>query len=198
MLNNKMRVIAGSLKSRPLVAPAGLATRPTTDRLRETLFNVLTQGAVDRVGGAAFLDLYAGSGGVGIEAVSRGAVQVTFVEQGQAALAVLGKNLASLGIRRGVTVEKRSVGSYLRRAVEAQAGVRYGVVFLDPPYEAEAEYSQTLELLGGAGVRLLAEGALVVAEHRKKDALQERYGALKRVRELKQGDAGVSFYEVGE
>ena len=66
MLNNKMRVIAGSLKSRPLVAPAGLATRPTTDRLRETLFNVLTQGAVDRVGGAAFLDLYAGSGGVGI------------------------------------------------------------------------------------------------------------------------------------
>ncbi len=198
MLKNKMRVIAGRLKSRGLVAPAGLATRPTTDRLRETLFNVLTQGAVDRVGGAAFLDLYAGSGGVGIEAVSRGAAQVTFVEQGQAALAVLGKNLAGLGIRRGVTVEKRSVGSFLRRAVEAQAGVRYGVVFLDPPYEAEAEYSQTLELLGGAGVRLLAEGALVVAEHRKKDALQERYGVLVRVRELKQGDAGVSFYQVGE
>ena len=111
---------------------------------------------------------------------------------------MLGKNLAGLGIRRGVTVEKRSVGSFLRRAVEAQAGVRYGVVFLDPPYEAEAEYSQTLELLGGAGVRLLAEGALVVAEHRKKDALQERYGVLVRVRELKQGDAGVSFYQVGE
>ena len=198
MLNNEMRVIAGSLGSRPLSAPSGLATRPTTDRLRETLFNILTQGAVDRVSGAAFLDLYAGSGAVGIEAASRGAAQVTFVEQGQAALAVLGKNLASLGLRRGVTVEKRAVGSFLRRAVEAQAGVRYGVVFLDPPYDAEAEYTQTLGLLGGDGARLLAEGALVIAEHRKKDAPAEEFGALKRVRLLTQGDAGVSFYQVEE
>jgi 16S rRNA G966 N2-methylase RsmD len=97
-----------------------------------------------------------------------------------------------------VTVEKRAVGSFLRRAVEAQAGVRYGVVFLDPPYDAEAEYTQTLGLLGGDGARLLAEGALVIAEHRKKDALAEEFGALKRVRLLTQGDAGVSFYAVTE
>ena len=97
-----MRVIAGSFRSRPLLAPAGLETRPTTDRLRETLFNVLTNGAVDRVAGAAFLDLYAGSGAVGIEALSRGAERVTFVESGVSAVAVLRKNLESLGIRRRV------------------------------------------------------------------------------------------------
>jgi 16S rRNA (guanine(966)-N(2))-methyltransferase RsmD len=175
-----------------------MATRPTTDRLRETLFNVLTNGAVDRVRGASFLDLYAGSGAVGIEALSRGAARVTFVEQGAPALAVLKRNLDSLGLRAGVTVEKCSVGLFLRRALEAQAGVRYGVVFLDPPYDAEAEYAQTLGLLGGDGARLLADGALVVAEHRKKDALAEEFGTLKRVRLLTQGDAGVSFYAVAE
>src|SRR5580658_9202261 len=93
-----MRVIAGSLRSRPLLAPAGLDTRPTADRLRETLFNVLTNGAVNRVAGTAFLDLYAGSGAVGIEALSRGAASVTFVEQGAPALAVLKENLDSLGL----------------------------------------------------------------------------------------------------
>jgi 16S rRNA (guanine966-N2)-methyltransferase len=100
-MGSRMRVIAGTFRSRPLLAPAGMDTRPTADRLRETLFNVLTNGAVNRVAGAAFLDLYAGSGAVGIEALSRGAASVTFVEQGVAALAVLTKNLANLGIRGG-------------------------------------------------------------------------------------------------
>src|ERR1700729_3455446 len=110
-----MRVIAGRLRSRPLLAPAGMGTRPTADRLRETLFNVLTNGAVNRVADAAFLDLYAGSGAVGIEALSRGAASVTFVEQGASALAVLKKNLDSLGLRGGgFRVEKRSVGRFLR------------------------------------------------------------------------------------
>ena len=191
-----MRVIAGSLRSRPLLAPAGLDTRPTSDRLRETLFNVLTNGPVDRVAGATFLDLYAGSGAVGIEALSRGAASVTFVEQGSAALAVLKKNLDGLGLRgSGFRVEKRSVGRFLRNVEKAALG-SFGVVFLDPPYDLADEYATTLGLLGGECAELLAPGALVVAEHRRKQPLAESYGSLIRFRLLKQGDAGLSFYEV--
>ncbi len=186
-----MRVIGGIYRSRPLGAPVGMETRPTADRLRETLLNVLTQGAVDRVRGGAFLDLYAGSGAVGIEALSRGAARVTFVEQGAGALAVLRKNLDALGIREGVAVERRSVAAFLKRP-----GVGpFGVIFLDPPYEEAEEYARTLEFLGGECVGLLAEGGLVVAEHRRKDSLAERYGVLRRVRVKEQGDAGLSFYE---
>ena len=189
-----MRVIAGSLRGRVLAAPAGLETRPTADRLRETLFNVLTQGARDRVAGAGFLDLYAGSGAVGIEAASRGAGPVVFVEQGAAALAVLRKNLDGLGLRgAGIRVEKRGVGRFLR-----EAKGEFGVVFLDPPYELEAEYAGTLGLLGGDCAGLVADGGWVVAEHRRKRPLEERYGRLKRVRVKEQGDAGLSFYEVAE
>ena len=189
-----MRVIAGSLRGRVLAAPAGLETRPTADRLRETLFNVLTQGARDRVAGAGFLDLYAGSGAVGIEAASRGAGPVVFVEQGAAALAVLRKNLDGLGLKgAGIRVEKRGVGRFLR-----EAKGEFGVVFLDPPYELEAEYAGTLGLLGGECAGLVADGGWVVAEHRRKRPLEERYGRLKRVRVKEQGDAGLSFYEVAE
>jgi 16S rRNA (guanine(966)-N(2))-methyltransferase RsmD len=191
-----MRVIAGSWRSRVLAAPEGIDTRPTADRLRETLFNVLTQGAVDRVAGSHFLDLYAGSGAVGIEALSRGAVSATFVEQSPVALGVLRKNLDSLGLRAGFVVEKRSVGRFLKDAVEKGAPTRFRVVFLDPPYESAEEYALTLELLGGEGVALLAEGAWVVAEHRRKALLAERYGSLARFRVKEQGDAALSFYEV--
>jgi 16S rRNA (guanine(966)-N(2))-methyltransferase RsmD len=193
-----MRVIAGKFRSRVLQAPVGLDTRPTADRLRETLFNVLTQGAVDRVAGSAFLDLYAGSGAVGIEALSRGAASVTFVEEGVAALGTLAKNLEALGIGRGaVRVEKKTVGRYLRGLSSKPEGTGFEVVFLDPPYELAEEYSATLGLLGGECLGLLAEGALVVAEHRRKAVLEERYGGLLRVRVKEQGDAGLSFYAVG-
>jgi len=175
-------------------------TRPTADRLRETLFNVLTNGVVNRVAGAAFLDLYAGSGAVGIEALSRGADSVTFVEQGAGALGVLQKNLGNLGIRNGVKTEKRSVGRFLRGAVEKGGSKlepgRFGVVFLDPPYDLADEYATTLGLLGGECAGLLAPRAVVVAEHRRKQGLADGYGLLKRVRLLEQGDAGLSFYEV--
>jgi 16S rRNA (guanine(966)-N(2))-methyltransferase RsmD len=195
-----MRVIAGSLRSRPLQAPEGLETRPTADRLRETLFNVLTQGSRDRVAGAAFLDLYAGSGAVGIEAASRGAAAVTFVEQGAAALAVLQKNLAALGLGAGsgVQVEKRGVGRFLRATVEkaGQSGILFGVIFLDPPYALAAEYAESLGLLGGECSGLLAEDAVVVAEHARKSSLGERYGRLVRTRVKLQGDAGLSFYSL--
>ena len=193
-----MRVIAGRFRSRPLLAPAGLDTRPTADRLRETLFNVLTQGAVDRVAGAGFLDLYAGSGAVGIEALSRGAVSVTFVEQGAAALAVLRKNLENLGLAREmVCLEKRGVGRFLRGSLEKAELGGFGVVFLDPPYALGDEYALALGLLGGECASLLAPGAVVVAEHRKKVPLEASYGKLVQTRVLAQGDAGLSFYEAG-
>jgi 16S rRNA (guanine(966)-N(2))-methyltransferase RsmD len=182
-----MRVIAGSFRSRTLQAPAGLATRPTSDRLRETLFNVLAP----RMQGAAFLDLYAGSGAVGIEALSRGAACVVFVERAPAAIRVLRSNLDRLGLTEGYRIVAASVSGYLRKA---QGGPRFDVVFLDPPYDALSEYAAILELLGDALTGVLADGVVVIAEHRRKDVLENRYGQLHRTRLLKQGDAALSFY----
>jgi 16S rRNA (guanine966-N2)-methyltransferase len=187
-----MRIIAGSLRSRTLVAPPGLATRPTSDRLRETLFNVLAP----RIEGAAFMDLYAGSGAVGIEALSRGAARVEFVERAPAALKVLRGNLEKLGLRAGFRIHAASVGATLRRAVETPKREQYEVLFLDPPYDAAEEYAATLGLLGGSAAGLLAEGALVIAEHRRKERLEDRYGLLARTRLLKQGDAALSFFAI--
>jgi 16S rRNA (guanine966-N2)-methyltransferase len=185
-----MRVIAGTLRRRTLEAPAGMETRPTSDRLRETLFNVLAP----RMEGARFLDLYAGSGAVGIEAVSRGAERVVMVERAAAALKVLRANLESLGLRGGVRVEAVSVAAFLKKVRAVSAGFVFDIVFMDPPYDAEDEYTLTLGLLGGEGLRLLAPDAVVIAEHRRKEKLEERYGVLKRTRVLEQGDAGLSFY----
>ena len=184
-----MRIIGGTLRSRRLEAPAGLATRPTSDRLRETLFNVLAP----RIDGARFLDLFAGSGGVGLEAYSRGAARVEFVERSVAALVVLRKNLASLGIASGVSIHAGSVGPNLRRM---RSDAAFDLVFLDPPYDAAEEYETTLGLLGSGLAGLLTPGALVIAEHRKKEKLELRYGALARTRLLEQGDAALSFYGV--
>lgn len=183
-----MRIIAGTYRSRPMQAPAGLATRPTSDRLRETLFNVLTP----RIQGAAFLDLYAGSGAVGIEALSRGAEHVVFVERAPAALKVLRANLAGLGLTEGFSLQTGSVGTYLRRAQTESK--QFDLVFLDPPYDAAEEYAVTLGLLGSAAESLLSTGAVVIAEHRRKEGLDDRYGSLARTRLLEQGDAGLSFY----
>lgn len=192
-----MRVIAGQYRRRTLRSLPGLEIRPTADRLRETLFNVLAP----RISGAVFLDMYAGSGAVGIEALSRGAARVAFVERAPAALHVLGANLAKLGIRAGFRIHSISAGTFLRRAAEAgpkperhEKRERYEVVFLDPPYDAATEYAVTLGLLGGASANLLAPDALVIAEHRRKEKLEERYGSLERTRLLEQGDAALSFY----
>ena len=187
----KMRVISGTYRSRPLVAPRGMQTRPTSDRLRETLFNILAP----RVEGSRFVDLYAGTGAVGIEALSRGAGHVWFAEDATAALAVLRKNLASLRITQGFTLEERGVGALLQRLSKAQP---VDVVFLDPPYEAENEYSGTLNFFGSErGRALLAADAVVVAEHSSKAKLAQRYGGLVHSRFLKQGDAALSFFVVG-
>ena len=182
-----MRVIAGSFRSRTLQAPAGQATRPTSDRLRETLFNVLTP----RIQGAAFLDLYAGSGAVGIEALSRGAAGVVFVERAPAAIKVLRANLERLGLREGYRIVAGSVGGYLRKV---EGGQHFDIVFLDPPYKAADEYALVLGSLGG--VSLLGDDAVVIAEHHWKQALEDEYGGLHRNRLLEQGDAALSFYSI--
>ena len=183
-----MRVIAGQYRSRVLAAPAGWNTRPTSDRLRETLFNVLAP----RIEGSVFVDLYAGSGAVRIEALSRGARESIFVEQAPPALKAIRANLASLGIRGGYALEVCGVGTALRKL--ALAGWVANIVFLDPPYEQTEEYERTLELVGGECSGLLAADAIVVAEHAKKSDLKERYEGLVRYRVLKQGDAALSFY----
>jgi 16S rRNA (guanine966-N2)-methyltransferase len=183
-----MRVIGGEFRSRQLVTPRGVATRPTTDRLRETLFNVLSP----RLPGSRVLDLYAGSGAVGIEALSRGAAFAALVERAPAAVSAIRANLAALKITAGYRVEARAVARTLEEL--ARAGERFGLVFLDPPYEAAAEYAATLGALGGSAVGVLGEEAWVIAEHARRTALAESYGRLRRFRVLEQGDAALSFY----
>ena len=184
-----MRVIAGIYRSRPLVSPKGMGTRPTSDRLRETLFNVLAP----RIAGSRFVDLYAGTGAVGIEAMSRGAEHVWFAEKAALAIAAMQANLSALKIVGGYTLESRGVGAMLERLGKLSQPV--DIVFLDPPYEAEAEYAGTLNFLGsGRGRGVLAADAVVIAEHGSKAKLADRYGALEQIRRIKQGDAALSFF----
>jgi 16S rRNA (guanine(966)-N(2))-methyltransferase RsmD len=184
-----MRVIAGKYRSRLLAAPRGMDTRPTSDRLRETLFSVIAP----RIEGARFVDLFAGSGAVGIEALSRGADTVWLVENAPQAIKAIRANLAALKITSGCRVEDRSAMAALEGLLKR--GESAGIIFLDPPYESEDEYVRTLDFLGSSRAQpLLAPDARVIAEHRAKNELAERYGALERVRVLKQGDAALSFY----
>ena len=183
-----MRVIAGTYRSRILKSLKGLALRPTTDRLRETLFNVLAP----RISGSVFLDLYAGSGAVGIEALSRGAREAIFVENASPAQRAIRTNLASLGIRGDYALEAHSVAAALKRLTSSAKTAN--VVFLDPPYSEAAEYESTLSLLGGDCHQLLAPDAIVIAENLKKLALADHYRKLACYRTLKQGDSILSFY----
>jgi 16S rRNA (guanine966-N2)-methyltransferase len=189
-----MRIIAGAFRSRPLQAPSGVATRPTSDRLRETLFNVLAP----RIEGARFLDLYAGSGAVGLEALSRGAQSVAFVDRAPAAMKALRANLERLGVKEGFAIHATGVREFLRKAQSEARG--FDVAFLDPPYDAAEEYVSALMALGrvDAAAPLLAAGAVVIAEHRRKEHLEDGYGSLTRTRLLEQGDAALSFYRVAD
>jgi 16S rRNA (guanine966-N2)-methyltransferase len=188
-----MRVIAGTYRSRILKSLKGLALRPTSDRLRETLFNVLGPG----VSGARFIDLFAGTGAVGIEALSRGAAEVVLVENHPPAATLIRRNLESLGIRSGATVLAADVLRGLERLAARQKSGESGFdyVFLDPPYAAAEDYARVLNFLGSAA--LLAPCGLVIAEHRRSVDLPEGAGALRRVRVLRQGDAALSFYRLG-
>ena len=185
-----MRVIAGTYRSRILKSLKGLALRPTSDRLRETLFNVLGSG----VNKARFLDLFAGTGAIGIEALSRGAAEVVFIENHPPAATLIRRNLESLGIRSGTTVLPTDAlrGLEMLASRNKGAAVRFDYVFLDPPYAAAEDYARVLEFLGTSD--LVASGGIVVAEHSRKVDLPEETGKLRRVRVLKQGDAALSFY----
>ncbi|HEY1469732.1 MAG TPA: 16S rRNA (guanine(966)-N(2))-methyltransferase RsmD [Candidatus Acidoferrum sp.] len=185
-----MRVIAGKFRSRSLKSLKGLALRPTSDRLRETLFNVLA----DRVRDARFVDAFAGTGAVGIEALSRGAREVIFIENHVPAVALIRKNLQTLGIQSLASVVALDALRGLQRLAPnpPTASSVVDIVFLDPPYAAAQEYRRVLTFLGIAP--FLGEGSLVIAEHRSSVELPEAFGGLARVRVLRQGDATLSFY----
>jgi len=187
-----MRVIAGKFRSRQLKSLKGMALRPTSDRLRETLFNILGE----RVAGCRFVDVFAGTGAVGIEALSRGAVEAIFIERHVAAAALIRGNLGSLGINAGARVLSSDALHGLELLEkEIEQGLRLPtIVFLDPPYGNTEDYDRVLSFLGFAV--LLDGNSLVIAEHRKNFDLPELIGNLQRVRVLKQGDACLSFYRV--
>src|ERR1700682_1131095 len=185
-----MRVLAEICRSRILKSLKDLALRPTSDRLRETLFNVLGSG----IQGSRFLDVFAGTGAVGIEALSRGAEHVSFIENHAPSTALIRKNLATLKVHSGVAVfcagAIRGLET-LEAKIEAGDGA-YDYIFIDPPYAATADYSRVLQKVGAS--KLLADRGIVILEHRKTFDLPESFDTLKRVRLLRQGDAALSFY----
>ncbi len=173
-----MRVIGGEFRSRLLKSLPGLDVRPTPDRLREALFSILTP----RIEGAVFVDLYAGTGAVGIEALSRGAKKAIFVEQKAAAVRVIHENLKALGIEGRAEVRQTRATAVIPR-------IAADIVFLDPPFPLEKEFTATLTLLGQKAP------ALVLVQHPPRLKLEDGYGALHRIRQLKQGDNEISFYQ---
>lgn len=186
-----MRIIAGQYRSRPLRSLPGLDLRPTSDRLRETLFDILS--ATRALRDSVWLDLYAGTGAVGMEALSRGARQVYFVESAKKHARLLRENLASLGISDGYELHEREVA--LALPLLDSAGVVCDYVFLDPPYRMRGSYERTLGYLSQS--RLPRSTTVVIAEHEKMFDPDERFGALVRYRRLDQGDASLSFYRLG-
>jgi 16S rRNA (guanine966-N2)-methyltransferase len=188
-----MRVIAGKFRSRQLKSLKSAALRPTSDRLRETLFNILG----DLVLGSRFIDAFAGTGAVGIEALSRGAAEVIFIEKHPGTAALIKKNLDSLEVHKQ---EARVLPIDVLHALEMLSKENsYGrevpdILFIDPPYDHAAEYDRVLSFAGSA--TLLNEDALVIAEHRRGTALPQTVERLQCVRVLRQGDATLSFYRL--
>jgi 16S rRNA (guanine966-N2)-methyltransferase len=188
-----MRVIAGKYRSRPLRSLRGTDIRPTSDRLRETLFNVLTAGNPAALEGSVWLDLFAGTGAVGIEALSRGAKEVYFVESSAPAADVIRTNLQNLGIDDGYKLLQEELPRAFWR-MERQH-VAADVVFVDPPYRMRDAYTNTLRAL--ADSPLVWAMSVVIAEHEKKFDPGEEFGPLRRFRRLAQSGAALSFYRMG-
>ena len=176
----RVRVIAGSLKGRRLKAPTWTGLRPTSDKLRETMFNILAP----RIAGARVLDGYAGTGAVGIEALSRGAAAVTFVERDRRAQALIAENLAHCGVADGYVIIRASVA----RAAAGLLADPFDIMIFDPPYDERAD-----DLLAAAGEHLAADGVLVL-EHARRAASPHRAGGLRKAREVRSGDSALSFY----
>jgi 16S rRNA (guanine966-N2)-methyltransferase len=189
-----MRIIAGKYRSRQLRSLKGLSLRPTSDRLRECLFNILGQ----LVAGSRFIDAFAGTGAVGIEALSRGATEAVFIERHPRAADLIKKNLASLDIRSGTRVLPIDVLQALQLLSSENTSVSEQriILFLDPPYANASDYDRVLSFLGSATV--FTRDALVIAEHRGKFELPEVMENLQRVRVQRQGDAALSFYRPSE
>ncbi len=183
-----MRIIAGKFRSRVLKGPGKLRLRPTSDRLRETLFNILGPAIEDSL----FLDLYAGTGAIGIEAISRGAREAIFVESHAATARLIRANLAALKIDSGIEIIEAAA---IRGLDRIAAGHRLAdFIFLDPPYEDEQELLDVLDYLDASHV--VAPRGLVIVEHRDKVELPERLERLERTRLVEQGDAALSFYRL--
>jgi len=172
-----MRVIAGEFKSRRLKAPPGGECRPTPDRLREALFSILAP----TLDGATFLDVYAGCGAVGIEALSRGAARAIFIERHRGHAEVLRENLKALQLEARAQV-------FVGQAADVLTHQTAAIVFVDPPYPLKAEYGKALAILGKR------PAPLVLVQHDKRQELPATAGRLERYRELKQGDNVISFY----
>jgi len=188
-----MRVIAGEFRSRKLQSLPGMDVRPTSDRLRETLFDVLTAGNPAALEGTVWIDLYAGTGAVGIEALSRGAGKVYFVESAPDAAELIRRNLDGLGLKSRFQVLRQDAV----RALQAwdKSGIQANFVFMDPPYGMEEAYAQTLTTLSDS--TLLLPETTVIVEHQKKFDPGDQAASLQRYRLLKQGDAALSFYRKG-
>ena len=186
-----MRIISGKYRGRKLKSPPSLKTRPTSDRLRETLFNILTP----RIEGARFLDLCAGSGAVGIEALSRGAAHVTFVDRSRKMYALIETNLDLLNVGDGETeVVSREALDFLGRNVKHEAEP-FDVIFFDPPYAMD--YEEVLDYVGENAAELLAQDGVVVVEHHKKKDLPKGFTELQCYRVLRQSDSCLTFYKRG-
>jgi 16S rRNA (guanine966-N2)-methyltransferase len=182
-----VRVIAGKFRSRLLKGPGKLRLRPTSDRLRETLFNILGKSVEDSL----FVDLYAGTGAIGIEAFSRGARETIFIESHAAGVRLVKQNLDALGIRSGAEVIEADAVRGLERLSARRLVADF--IFLDPPYEGD-EHLRILEFLDDS--HLVAPYGLVIVEHHRRMDLPVRFGRLERVRLHEQGDAALSFYRL--
>jgi 16S rRNA (guanine(966)-N(2))-methyltransferase RsmD len=179
-----MRIIAGRFKGRRLMGPTWPGLRPTSDKLRETLFNVLGS----RVAGSRVLDGFAGTGAVGIEALSRGASTVTFVEEDRRAAALVGENLARCGVSEGYVIIRASITRAAEWLRADPAFVPFDFILLDPPYDdpADAALARVADLL--------AAGGTVVLEHRRRGGAPPRAGRLVMHREIVSGDSALAFY----
>jgi 16S rRNA (guanine966-N2)-methyltransferase len=179
-----MRIIAGKFRSRRLAAPGDLKLRPTGDQLRETLFNVLGPS----IEGSVFIDVFAGTGAVGIEALSRGASRVIFIEKHHATGELIRKNLRAFEAEAEICE-----GGALRELKQlVSRGVFADFIFADPPYADVDSLRAVLDFV--AQREILAPGAIVIAEHAARAKMPEATGTLQRTRELKQGDSALSFY----
>ena len=183
-----MRVIAGKFRGRNLKSPPSLKVRPTSDRLRETLFNVIAP----RIEGARFLDLCAGSGAVGIEAISRGATHATFVDQSRKMCALIASNLELCRISAAESSVVTMKASEFLRSWAKKSRESWDIVFFDPPYADD--YQDLLSLFAPETATLLAETGLLVVEHHHKKPLPDELENIQRQRILKQGDSALSFY----